>query len=137
MDYEMAGYRPAKVLIDECLSPALAKLARQRGFVASTHVRWIGLGGKGDWSVAGYAAEHGYALVTNDRTDFTRLLAREPHHPGLICINVAHGLNSLNVQRTMFAHALDKIDAEQLPGNIFDVTMHADGTVRITSSTPP
>lgn len=137
MDDGTVGYLPAKVLIDECLSPALATLARQQGLAASTHVSWIGLGGEGDWSVVGYAAEHGYALVTNDRADFIRLLAQEPHHPGLICINVAHGLNSRDVQRTIFAHALDQIDADQLPGSIFDVTLDTDGTVRITRETSP
>lgn len=90
-----------------------------------------------DWSVADYAAEHGYVLVTNDRTDFTRLMAQRSNHAGLICVNVAHGRNSREVQRTMFGHALDQIDAEQLPGNTFDVTLDADGTVRITCLLSP
>lgn len=134
MDYATAGHRPAKVLIDECLSPTLALLARRRGLSASTHVRWIGLGGLGDWRVVGYAIEQGFALVTNNRTDFTRLMAQEQNHPGLICINVAHGRNSLHVQQKLFAHALNEIGTERLPGSIFDVTLDTDGKVRITGS---
>ncbi|MGE0282678.1 MAG: DUF5615 family PIN-like protein, partial [Rhizobiaceae bacterium] len=37
-----------KFLIDECLSPDLAKLARERGFAESSHVRWLGLAGSKD-----------------------------------------------------------------------------------------
>ena len=35
-----------KLLIDECLSEELAKLARGRGHPESSHVRWIGKAGK-------------------------------------------------------------------------------------------
>lgn len=37
-----------KYLIDECLSPELATLARQLGHPASTHVAWLGLAGEPD-----------------------------------------------------------------------------------------
>ena len=97
-------------------------------------MRWIGLGGLGDWRVVGYAIEQGFALVTNNRTDFTRLMAQEQNHPGLICINVAHGRNSLHVQQKLFAHALNEIGTERLPGSIFDVTLDTNGKVRITGS---
>ncbi|MER8605883.1 DUF5615 family PIN-like protein [Mesorhizobium sp. M1233] len=40
-----------KFLIDECLSPELAKLARERGFPESSHVRWLGLVGAKDHMV--------------------------------------------------------------------------------------
>ena len=32
-----------KFLIDECLSPSLAAIARERGYPQSTHVTWLGL----------------------------------------------------------------------------------------------
>jgi hypothetical protein len=32
-----------KFLIDECLSPDLAALARDRGFAESSHVTWLGI----------------------------------------------------------------------------------------------
>ncbi len=34
-----------KFLIDECLSPDLAEVARGRGFVESSHVVWMGKAG--------------------------------------------------------------------------------------------
>lgn len=40
-----------KFLIDECLSPELAKLAQNKGYWESSHVIWRGLGGKKDWEL--------------------------------------------------------------------------------------
>ena len=137
MDYATAGYNPAKVLIDERLSPKLVTLARERGFVASTHATWMGLHGKADWSLVDYAVEHDYVLVTNNCTDFIPLVMRQAHHPGLICINFAHGLSSRDAQRRLLAKALDEIDAAHLPDSVHDVTLEADTTVRITSPAFP
>ena len=63
-----------KFLIDECLSPTLAKIARTRGFPESTHVAWIGLRSRQDWVLVHRAIDDGYVLVTNDRADFTSLM---------------------------------------------------------------
>ena len=41
-----------KFLIDECLSPDLAKLARDSGYPESNHVRWLGLAGAKDHPAA-------------------------------------------------------------------------------------
>jgi predicted nuclease of predicted toxin-antitoxin system len=38
-----------KLLIDECLSPELTKLAHAKGYGESSHVVWMGLAGKKDW----------------------------------------------------------------------------------------
>ena len=35
-----------KFLIDECLSPELARMAQGRGRPQSTHVTWLGLAGR-------------------------------------------------------------------------------------------
>jgi hypothetical protein len=40
-----------KLLVDECLSEELAKLARERGDAQTSHVRWIGNGGAKDWQL--------------------------------------------------------------------------------------
>jgi hypothetical protein len=45
------GRRLLKFLIDECLSPKLVELAIGRGFVASSHVVWIGKAGLKDWEL--------------------------------------------------------------------------------------
>ena len=120
-----------KFLIDECLSPALAIVARGRGFPESTHVTWIGMRSRQDWAVVRRAIDDGYALVTQDRTDFTALLEREPAHPGLICITVAHGLMSLQVQQTLFSHALTQIADVDLADRVMEITLAADRRVRV------
>lgn len=66
-----------KLLIDECLSPALVALARTRGLHESTHVTWLGMRSKKDWAIVRRAVRDGYVLVTNNTADFTALCERE------------------------------------------------------------
>lgn len=120
-----------KFLIDECLSPTLATIARTRGFPESTHVTWIGLRSRQDWALLRRAVDDGYVLVTNDRADFTSLMEREPVHPGLVCVNMAHGLMSLAVQQALFEHALGRVADDDLAGQVLEVTLTADRTVRV------
>lgn len=120
-----------KFLIDECLSPTLATIARTQGFPESTHVTWIGLRSQKDWNLVRRAVDDGYVLVTNDRTDFTSLMEREPVHPGLVCVNVAPELMSLAVQQVLFEHALERIADDDLAGQVLEVTLTADRTLRV------
>lgn len=119
-----------KFLIDECLSPSLAAVARKRGYPLSTHVTWLGLRAREDWALVRRAVADGYVLVTNDRTDFTTLLEREPHHPGLVCITVAHGLMSLDVQTRLFEHALVRLEGQDIASRVLEVALRGDRTVR-------
>ena len=119
-----------KFLIDECLSPSLATLARERGYPLSTHVTWLGLRAREDWTLVRRAIDEGYVLVTNDRADFTPLMEREPRHPGLVCITVAHGLMSLDVQRELFKQALICLEEEDIAGRVLEIALRADRTVR-------
>ncbi len=64
-----------KFLIDECLSPELAAIAREEGF-HSMHVTWIGLQSKSDRAIVQHAVEDDWVLVTNNAADFRRLLAQ-------------------------------------------------------------
>lgn len=73
-----------KFLIDECLSPTRATIARNRGFPQSTHVTWLGLRSRQDWALVRRAVRDGYVFVTNDTADFMSLMAREPCHPGCL-----------------------------------------------------
>ena len=120
-----------KFLIDECLSPALAAIARKRGFPESTHVNWIGLRSRKDWLLVRRAIRDGFVLVTNDAVDFTSLMGRERGHPGLVCINVAHGLMSLDVQTKLFEHALVQLAEVDLTDQVLEVTLTPDRTVRV------
>lgn len=40
-----------KLLVDECLSPELVHMARERGHGESSHVVWIGHQGIKDWDL--------------------------------------------------------------------------------------
>ncbi len=120
-----------KFLIDECLSPTLAAIARKQGFPESTHVNWIGLRSRKDWLLVRRAIRDGFVLVTNDAVDFTSLMERERGHPGLVCINVAHGLMSLDVQTKLFEHALAKLAEVDLADQVLEVTLTPDRTVRV------
>ena len=88
-----------KFLIDECLGPELVAIARARGHGESMHVTWLGMRSRKDWSIVRRAIADGFVLVTNNTTDFSALLRREDVHAGLVCINVASGLMSLDVQK--------------------------------------
>jgi predicted nuclease of predicted toxin-antitoxin system len=118
-----------KFLVDECLSPLLVALAHTRGHVESMHVTWLGLRSRRDWSIVRRAVDDGYVLVTNNTTDFMSLLGREGLHAGLVCLNVAPGLMTLDVQRRLFALALDRLgDAEPI-NEILLVTLKEDRSV--------
>ncbi len=120
-----------KFLIDECLSPALVALAHQRGHRESTHVTWLGLRSRKDWSIVRRAVDDGYVLVTNNTTDFTSLFARQDVHAGLVCLNVAPGLMSLDVQRRLFALALDHLDEVEPINELLEVTLMGDRSVHV------
>lgn len=127
-----------KFLIDECLSPELATDARRRGFFESMHVTWLGLRSKADWVIVQRAVADGYVLVTNNTTDFLHLVGHEALHPGLVCLNVAHELMGLAVQKRLFNLALDHLTQDEPVNEVLEITMTRDGKVHLnrwTSST--
>jgi predicted nuclease of predicted toxin-antitoxin system len=77
-----------KLLIDENLSPKLARYARERGFHA-VHVNEVNLRTAADKYIARYAVDNGMVLVTNNMADFSLLYARRKLHPGLIFLQCA------------------------------------------------
>ena len=70
-----------KFLIDECLSPELVALARARGFHESTHVTWLGMRSRKDWTIVRRAVKDGFILVTSNTVDFKPLYEREEVQP--------------------------------------------------------
>jgi predicted nuclease of predicted toxin-antitoxin system len=120
-----------KFLIDECLSPELVQVANERGHEESTHVTWLGLRSRKDWSIVRRAVDDGYVLVTNDALDFTSQISRESIHPGLVCLVVAPGLMSLKVQRWLFALALDHLGYTEPINEVIQITLLKDQSVRI------
>ena len=120
-----------KFLIDECLSPELAVIARARGFQESTHVTWLGMRSRKDWTIVRRAIAEGFVLVTNDTVDFTALYKREEIHAGLVCLNIAPSLMSLEVQKSLFLLALKKLGQDEPTNEVLDVTVDADGVIRV------
>jgi len=59
-----------KLLIDECLSPELAKLAQSRGHGESSHIVWLKKGGWKDWSLASFIIDEDWTFVTRNSIDF-------------------------------------------------------------------
>jgi predicted nuclease of predicted toxin-antitoxin system len=80
------------LLIDECLSPALARDAESLGFAAA-HCRDRGLLGLKDHEIAKRCFEEGLVLVTHNAGDFRKLLGKAELHPGLVILqeNVLQG----------------------------------------------
>lgn len=57
-----------KFLIDECLSPELVAIARAHGHGEFTHITWLGMRSRKDWSIVRRAVTDGYVLATIRRT---------------------------------------------------------------------
>jgi predicted nuclease of predicted toxin-antitoxin system len=74
-----------RLLIDECLSPALVQLAQASGHEAY-HLAHIGRTGSEDWEVVELTLARDMVLVTNNASDFRRLYAAEELHPGLVVL---------------------------------------------------
>jgi len=112
-----------KFLVDECLSPELVAIARARGHGESMHVTWLGMRSRKDWSIVRRAIADSYVLVTNNTTDFRALLRREEVHAGLVCLNVAPGLMSLDVQKRLFAFVLDRLGDREPVNELLQITL--------------
>ena len=72
-------------LIDENLSPELVQVAADLGILAQ-HVSHVGLRTLPDFQIVAHAVQHDLVCVTNNRSDYLRLYAREDIHPGLAVI---------------------------------------------------
>lgn len=111
-----------RFLIDECLSPSLAKLAHMAGHEA-TSVRDMGWKGLTDQQLMARVIESDYTLVTINSRDFrgpvggpvAGLHASETLHAGLVCLN-GYGKGGLGMlrQQVLFKHALDVLPGDMV-----------------------
>jgi predicted nuclease of predicted toxin-antitoxin system len=126
-----------KLLIDECLSEGLTKIARGRGHPESSHVRWIGKAGAKDWELLPVILDGDWTFVTKNSVDF-RGPADTPGsqgeyrkvmlHAGLICLNGPIGMD-LDMQIELFQAALDALDEhDDLINRVLEVTLDTAGT---------
>jgi hypothetical protein len=129
-----------RLLIDECLSEELTKLARDRGHPESSHVRWIGKSGAKDWELLPVILDGDWTFVTRNSVDF-RGPADAPGakgqyrktslHAGLICLNGPVGLD-LDMQLELFEIALDAVGDDDLVNQVIEVTLEDANETDIT-----
>ena len=121
-----------KLLVDECLSEELAKLARQRGHTEASHIVWIGKRGWKDWELKAVILDGDWTFVTKNSVDFrgpdkspgsSGQYADVAVHAGLICLNGPVGMD-LDLQIELFEAALDELDLDSnLVNQVLDVTL--------------
>jgi predicted nuclease of predicted toxin-antitoxin system len=80
-----------RFLIDENLSPQLARHLRLVHGYDAVHVNEIGLQGAPDDDILARAVAEGRIVITGNGADFRRLGRRSPTHPGLAIILEATG----------------------------------------------
>jgi hypothetical protein len=130
-----------KLLLDECLSEGLAKLARQRGHPESSHVRWIGKAGAKDWELLPVILDGDWTFVTNNSVDF-RGPADTPGskgeyrktslHAGLVCLNGPVGMD-LEMQLELFEMALDALDEDDdLVNQVLEITLDEPTDIEVS-----
>jgi hypothetical protein len=107
-----------KLLVDECLSEELTKLAQRRGHSEASHVAWIGKRGWKDWELKSVIIDGDWTFVTRNSIDFRGprdapgskgQYAGVEVHAGLICLNGPLGMD-LALQLEMFEEALNELD---------------------------
>ena len=125
-----------KLLIDECLSPTLVRMARDAGHHESTCVRdrgWLGLK---DWELLERVVQEDFSLVTHNSKDFRGtkgggpggLHNDQPIHAGLICLNASGGMD-LGLQEQLFAVVLGELNSlDDLVNRVLEVTLEDDGS---------
>jgi hypothetical protein len=128
-----------KLLIDECLSPELAKLAQQRGHGESSHIVWLGKSGWKDWSFKAVVLDGDWTFVTKNSMHF-RGPANEPGskgqyadvaiHAGLICLNGPEGMD-LDLQLELFEIALDEVGNGDLVNEVLEIILGDNDEVRV------
>lgn len=112
-----------RLLIDECLSPALTRQAQQAGFEAY-HLVHIGRAAWADWNIASYAVDGDMILVTNNATDFRRLYLQQEVHPGLIIVIPSADRDS---QARLFSAALERLTLmRELVNKVLEASFEGD-----------
>lgn len=120
-----------KFLIDECLSPALALLARERGFVKSSHVTWLGMSGWKDWELKTVILDGDWTFVTRNSVDFRGPAASPglwgqyagvPLHAGLVCINGPERMTA-QTETDLFGVILQVIGVAEFVNEVIEITL--------------
>jgi hypothetical protein len=128
-----------RFLIDECLSPVLAQIARECGYWESTCVRDRGLSGTKDHDLIRFVIANDFTLVTHNAVDFRGpavgasggLHSREPIHAGLVCL-VSEFTMTRERQEQLFRDALAELQTmPDLVNQALEVVEDGAGQVTI------
>jgi hypothetical protein len=128
-----------KLLIDECLSPELAKLAQALGHGESSHVVWLNKAGWKDWQLKLVILDGDWTFVTRNAIDFrgpdAKCGARGQYadvqiHAGLICLDAAGDMD-LDVQLTLFEEALKEVGDSDLVNQVLEIYLSEEGDIHV------
>jgi len=129
-----------KFLIDECLSPELAKIAIAKDHGETSHIVWLGLAGYKDWELTPIILDGDWTFVTKNSVDFRGpwdkpgtkgQYADVVIHAGLICLNGPPGMD-LDMQIELFEQALVELDADpDLVNQVLEITLDDDDDLRV------
>jgi hypothetical protein len=125
-----------KLLVDECMSEELTKLAQRRGHAEASHVAWIGKRGWKDWELKAVILGGDWTFVTRNSIDFRGprnapgsrgQYADVALHAGLICLNGPVGMD-LDLQLELFETALDELDRDSdLVNQVLEISLQDSG----------
>lgn len=129
-----------KFLIDECLSPELAKTAIDKEHGETSHIVWLGLAGYKDWELTPIILGGDWTFVTKNSIDFRGpkdkpgtkgQYADVAIHAGLICLNGPPGMDR-DMQIELFEQALVELDADpDLVNQVLEITLDDDDNLRV------
>ena len=121
-----------KLLVDECLSDELTKLAQRRGHAEASHIAWVGKHGWKDWELKAVILDGDWTFVTKNSIDFRGpddapgsrgQYADVALHAGLICLNGPVGMD-LDLQLELFEAAPDELDCDNdLVNQVLEITL--------------
>ena len=117
---------PASFLIDECLTPALVKIAKERGYFAQHVSRIKDLKGKSDRKVTQYALENSMIVVTNNLVDFDQIYRTREAHPGLIFMSASGNLINRETHILMFENALEELEESLFSNEVIHIHIDED-----------
>lgn len=129
-----------KFLIDECLSPELAKIAIDKDHGQTSHIVWLGLAGYKDSELKPIILNDDWTFVTKNSVDFRGpedkpgrkgQYANVATHAGMICLNGPPGMD-LDMQIELFGQALLELDADpDLVNQVLEITLDDDDDLHV------
>lgn len=77
-----------------------------------------------------YAIDNDWVIVTNDSAHFKTLVGRTAMHPGLVCLNAAHGEMNMAVQKRLFQLVLTQLHDRDPVNEVLEISLDANSVVR-------